>query len=139
MSKVTVINKPCQKDAAKRPEVERVFANRKVPEILKSFAKGRYFYIRTYGCQANVRDEEVMAGFLTEAGFTRTYDQAQADVAIINTCAVRENAEEKIYCEIGSFKANHTKNKDFMLVIAGCVMGEDGVGESLINTYPFIS
>jgi len=139
MSKVTVINKPCQKDAAKRPEVERVFANRKVPEILKSFAKGRYFYIRTYGCQANVRDEEVMAGFLTEAGFARTYDQAQADVAIINTCAVRENAEEKIYGEIGSFKANHTKNKDFMLVIAGCVMGEDGVGESLINTYPFIS
>ena len=139
MSKVTILNRPCQKDAAKRPEVERVFANRKVPEILKSFAKGRYFYIRTYGCQANIRDEEVMAGFLTEAGFTRTYEQAQADVAIINTCAVRENAEEKIYGEIGSFKANHTKNKDFILVIAGCVMGEDGVGESLINTYPFIS
>ena len=139
MSKVTILNRPCQKDAAKRPEVERVFASRKVPEILKSFAKGRYFYIRTYGCQANIRDEEVMAGFLTEAGFTRTYEQAQADVAIINTCAVRENAEEKIYGEIGSFKANHTKNKDFMLVIAGCVMGEDGVGESLINTYPFIS
>ena len=139
MSKVTILHRPCQKDAAKRPEVERVFASRKVPEILKSFAKGRYFYIRTYGCQANIRDEEVMAGFLTEAGFTRTYEQAQADVAIINTCAVRENAEEKIYGEIGSFKANHTKNKDFMLVIAGCVMGEDGVGESLINTYPFIS
>ena len=139
MSKVKIINKPCQKDAAKRPEVERVFANRKVPEILKSFAKGRYFYIRTYGCQANVRDEEVMAGFLSEAGFERTYDQAKADVAIINTCAVRENAEEKIYGEIGSFKANHTKNKDFILIIAGCVMGEDGVGESLIATYPFIS
>ena len=139
MSKVTILHRPCQKDAAKRPEVERVFASRKVPEILKSFAKGRYFYIRTYGCQANIRDEEVMAGFLAEAGFTRTYEQAQADVAIINTCAVRENAEEKIYGEIGSFKANHTKNKDFMLVIAGCVMGEDGVGESLINTYPFIS
>ncbi|MCR5514532.1 MAG: tRNA (N6-isopentenyl adenosine(37)-C2)-methylthiotransferase MiaB, partial [Bacilli bacterium] len=90
MSKVKIINKPCQKDAAKRPEVERVFANRNVPEILKSFAKGRYFYIRTYGCQANIRDEEVMAGFLTEAGFERTYDQAKADVAIINTCAVRE-------------------------------------------------
>ena len=139
MSKVRIINKPCQKDAAKRPEVERVFASRKVPEILKSFAKGRYFYIRTYGCQANIRDEEVMAGFLTEAGFERTYDQAKADVAIINTCAVRENAEEKIYGEIGSFKANHTKNKDFILIIAGCVMGEDGVGESLIATYPFIS
>ena len=139
MSKVKIINKPCQKDAAKRPEVERVFASRKVPEILKDFAKGRYFYIRTYGCQANIRDEEVMAGFLTEAGFERTYDQAKADVAIINTCAVRENAEEKIYGEIGSFKANHTKNKDFILIIAGCVMGEDGVGESLIATYPFIS
>jgi len=139
MAKIKIIQKPCQKDAAKRPEVERVLANRQTPEILKNFAQGRFFYIRTYGCQGNVRDEEVMAGFLTEAGFTRTYEQSKADVAIINTCAVRENAEDKIYGEIGAFKANKIKNKDFMLVIAGCVMGEDGVGESLIKTYPFIS
>lgn len=139
MAKIKILQKPCQKDAAKRPEVERVLANRNVPEILKTYAKGRYFYIRTYGCQGNIRDEEVMAGFLTEAGFTRTYEQSKADVAIINTCAVRENAEDKIYGEIGAFKANKTKNKDFMLVLAGCVMGEDGVGEDLLKTYPFIS
>mgnify|MGYP003318886397 CR=1 FL=1 len=139
MAKIKILQKPCQKDAAKRPAVERVLANRKTPEILKEFAKGRYFYIRTYGCQGNVRDEEVMAGFLTEAGFTRTEDASLADVAIINTCAVRENAEDKIYGEIGNFKANKKKNPDFMLVLAGCVMGEDGVGEKLIETYPFIS
>lgn len=139
MAKIKIIQKPCQKDAAKRPEVERVLANREVPEILKTFAKGRYFYIRTYGCQGNVRDEEVMAGFLTEAGFTRTYEQSKADVAVINTCAVRENAEDKIYGEIGAFKANKVRNKDFILILAGCVMGEDGVGENLIKTYPFIS
>lgn len=139
MAKIKILQKPCQKDAAKRPEVERVLANRKTPEILKTFAKGRYFYIRTYGCQGNVRDEEIMAGFLSEAGFTRTEDASLADVAIINTCAVRENAEDKIYGEIGNFKANKKKNPDFMLVLAGCVMGEDGVGEKLIETYPFIS
>ncbi|MCQ2799167.1 MAG: tRNA (N6-isopentenyl adenosine(37)-C2)-methylthiotransferase MiaB [Bacilli bacterium] len=139
MAKIKIIQKPCQKDAAKRPEVERVLANREVPEILKTFAKGRYFYIRTYGCQGNVRDEEVMAGFLSEAGFTRTYEQSKADVAVINTCAVRENAEDKIYGEIGAFKANKVRNKDFILILAGCVMGEDGVGENLIKTYPFIS
>ena len=111
MAKIKFLQKPCQKDAAKRPEVERVLANRNVPETLKEFAKGRYFYIRTYGCQGNVRDEEIMAGFLTEAGFVRTYEQSKADVAIINTCAVREGAEEKIFGEIGAFKANKKKNK----------------------------
>jgi tRNA-2-methylthio-N6-dimethylallyladenosine synthase len=119
--------------------VERTLSHNEVPENLKEFAKGRSFYIRTYGCQANLRDEEIMAGYLTAAGFARTQDPRKASLAIINTCAVRENAEEKVYGEIGSYKINKQKDKDFMLVLAGCVMDENNVAQSLMETYPWIS
>lgn len=139
MKRVIYENVASQKDAAKRPEVTRSISDNQVPQILKSFAEGRLFYIRTYGCQANIRDEEVMAGFLTQAGFTRTDDPRKANLAVINTCAVRENAEDKVYGEIGSYKANKTKDKDFMLVLAGCVMDENDIAQKLMETYPWIT
>lgn len=139
MKKTLILETPKKETAAKRPPVLRSVDANNVPTTLASFAKGRKFYIRTYGCQANYRDEETMAGYLVAAGFVRTSDPKEANLAIINTCAVRENAEEKIYGEIGSFKANKQADPSFLLVLAGCVMGEEGVGESLLKTYPFIS
>lgn len=139
MKKTLILETPNSKKAAQRPPVLRSVDARSIPQNLLDFAKGRKFYIRTYGCQANYRDEETMAGYLSEAGFERTSDPKEANLAIINTCAVRENAEEKVYGEIGSFKANKEKDPSFVLVLAGCVMGEEGVGESLLKTYPFIS
>ncbi len=139
MKKVIYESVANQKEAAKRPDVTRYEDHAAIPENLKTFAKGRRFFIRTYGCQANVRDEEVMAGYLTEAGFTRTFDPNEADLAIINTCAVRENAEDKIYGEIGSFKANYERDHSFLLVLAGCVMGENGVAESFLKSYPWVA
>jgi tRNA-2-methylthio-N6-dimethylallyladenosine synthase len=130
---------PDREEAVKRPPVDRRLDERPIPENLLSFAQGRFFCIKTYGCQANVRDEEIMAGYLTAAGFRRTEDPAKANLAVINTCAVREGAEEKIYGEIGSFKANKAKDPSFMLVVAGCVMGEEGKALALAERYPFIS
>ncbi len=139
MKKVIYENVASQKDAAKRPEVERSISKNEIPEILKNFAKDRFFYIRTYGCQANIRDEEIMAGYLSDAGFKRTTDPRKANIAIINTCAVRENAEDKVYGEIGTFKQNKDNDKDFMLVLAGCVMDENDVAQNLMKTYPWIT
>jgi tRNA-2-methylthio-N6-dimethylallyladenosine synthase len=130
---------PDQKKAALRAPVERWAEEGKVPDNVLAFAQGRFFFIKTYGCQANLRDEEILAGYLTLAGFTKTDDPAKADLALVNTCAVRENAEEKIYGEIGTFKANKDRNPSFVLILAGCVMGEDNVAVSLIKSYPFIS
>ncbi|MCI7068530.1 MAG: tRNA (N6-isopentenyl adenosine(37)-C2)-methylthiotransferase MiaB [Mollicutes bacterium] len=139
MRKVIYENVASQKDAAKRPEVERSLSQNEVAPILKNFAQGKLFYIRTYGCQANVRDEEIMAGYLSKAGFSRTEDPRKANLAIINTCAVRENAEDKVYGEIGSFKANKDQDKNFMLVISGCVMDENDIAQKLMQTYPWIT
>ena len=110
-----------------------------VPDAVSAFAKGRKFLIKTFGCQANVRDEEVMAGYLTLAGFVKAESEDQADLVIVNTCAVRENAEEKVYGEIGKFKANHLRDKDFILAVCGCMMQEEGVAKKLMATYPFVN
>ena len=66
--------------------------------------KGRTFLIKTYGCQMNAHDTEVMAGILQALGYTATEDINEADVILINTCAIRENAENKVFSEIGNLK-----------------------------------
>jgi tRNA-2-methylthio-N6-dimethylallyladenosine synthase len=116
MAKCEYRSLPNQKDAAKRSTITPRFQDdRPVPENLKIFAKGRSYFIRTYGCQANIRDEEVFAGYLEKAGFVKADSAENANVVLINTCAVRENAEEKIYGEIGLCKANKDKDPDFLL------------------------
>ena len=82
-----------------------------VSDFIKEYAKGKFFFIRTYGCQANVRDEETMKGILELAGFTLVEEEKDAGIIIINTCAVRENAEDKVYGEIGNLKGLKSKNR----------------------------
>jgi tRNA-2-methylthio-N6-dimethylallyladenosine synthase len=140
MSACEIKSLPNQKEAAARSETTpRLFSSALVPETLASFARGKSYAIRTYGCQANIRDEEIFAGYLEKAGFRKALSFEEADLVVINTCAVRENAEEKIYGEIGLCKARKEQNPDFLLVLAGCVMGESGVAEKLMRTYPYIS
>ena len=107
-------------------------------EALKQFANGRKYLVKTFGCQGNVRDEEIISGYLEKAGFSKTRDEKEANLVIINTCAVRENAEDKVYGEIGKFKANAKADKNFILGVCGCMMQEEKKAESLIKTYPFI-
>jgi tRNA-2-methylthio-N6-dimethylallyladenosine synthase len=140
MSKCTYRSLPDMKKARNRVEKPLLLVDKKeVPSAVQAYAKGRYFFIRTYGCQANIRDEEVMSGYLELAGFKRTDDETKADVAIINTCAVRENAEDKVYGEIGLFKAKAEKDHSFILAVSGCMMQEEGIAEKLTKTYPYVS
>jgi tRNA-2-methylthio-N6-dimethylallyladenosine synthase len=140
MSKCTYRSLPDMKKARNRVDKPLLLVDKKeVPAAVQAYAKGRYFFIRTYGCQANIRDEEVMSGYLELAGFKRTDDETKADVAIINTCAVRENAEDKVYGEIGLFKAKAEKDHSFILAVSGCMMQEEGIAEKLTKTYPYVS
>lgn len=110
-----------------------------VPELVKRFAEGKTYLIKTFGCQANVRDEEIMSGYLELAGFTKSSSQEEADIVIVNTCAVRENAEEKVYGLIGSYKAYASKNPSFILAVCGCMMQEVGAAETIMKRYPFVN
>ena len=109
-SKCIIKNRPSMKEASKRSRDSApiIYENLTVPTFLKEIAQNKKYFIRTYGCQANVRDEETMAGILEFAGFTKTTSEETADLIIINTCAVRENAEEKVFGEVGALKKYKT-------------------------------
>ena len=94
--KTKIINTPDMLKAASRKRQPTVFvpATFDKKDDLEKLVKGEKYYIHTYGCQANVRDEETMRGMLEDVGYTQVSDPKVADIIIINTCAVRENAEQ---------------------------------------------
>src|SRR5438128_7301062 len=87
----------------------------------------RKYLIETFGCQMNVHDSERMAGLLEQAGYESTEDAAEADVVVINTCSVREHAEEKLYTRLGELRqlAAH-EGHDPIVAVAGCVAQQEG-------------
>ena len=87
----------------------------------------RKYLIETYGCQMNVHDSERMAGLLEQAGFERTDADDDADLVVINTCSVRERAEEKLYSRLGHLKGLHLRTGHApMVAVTGCVAQQEG-------------
>jgi tRNA-2-methylthio-N6-dimethylallyladenosine synthase len=85
------------------------------------------YVIETFGCQMNVHDSERMAGLLDQAGYEATTDDAEADVIVINTCSVREHAEEKLYTRLGEIRVLEQETGRAPLVaVAGCVAQQEG-------------
>lgn len=98
--------------------------------------KIKKYYIRTYGCQANVLDGQTIEGILQEVGYETTEDPREADVIILNTCAVRENAEDKVFGEIGSLKALKNANPNLIIGICGCMTQQPHIVDKIKTTYP---
>ena len=87
----------------------------------------RKYLIETFGCQMNVHDSERMAGLLEQAGFEATDDARDADLVVINTCSVRERAEEKLYTRLGELRQLATEQgHDPIVAVAGCVAQQEG-------------
>ncbi len=86
---------------------------------------GRY-RIETWGCQMNAHDSEKLAGLLEEAGYSPAADASQADVILLNTCTVREKAEEKIFSRLGSFRPLKEENPSLLIGVCGCVAQKEG-------------
>lgn len=100
--------------------------------------KNKKYFIRTYGCQANIRDEEIISGILENLGMVKATDAFDCDLAILNTCAVRENAEDKVYGQIGDFKPIKTKNKDVILMICGCMIEQKHIIDNILEKFPYV-
>ncbi|GAB4072641.1 tRNA (N6-isopentenyl adenosine(37)-C2)-methylthiotransferase MiaB [Barrientosiimonas marina] len=109
-----------------------------IPEDMENIGQDKKFLIRTYGCQMNEHDTEVMAGILEEMGYTSTDDKTEADVILLNTCAIRENAENKVFGEIGHLKALKRENPDLILGVCGCMSQEEGVVNRILKKHPQI-
>ena len=94
----------------------------------------RKYLIETFGCQMNVHDSERMAGLLDQAGYEPTTDDVDADVIVINTCSVREHAEEKLYTRLGELRVlQQETGRNPIVAVAGCVAQQEG--ESLLVEY----
>ena len=129
---------PSQKDEAKRSrnEVEIEYGLFSMNDQLEELGKNKKYYIRTYGCQANVSDGESIAGMMEVMGFTNTEDTAEADVLIFNTCAVRRAAEEHVLGEIGMLKGLKNENPDRIFCVCGCMAQEESVVQEILKSYP---
>ena len=102
---------------------------------LKSTAKSdeKKLYIETYGCQMNVADSEVVASIMKMAGYEMTEDIADADAIFVNTCSVRDNAEQKIYSRLQYFHSLRKHKKDLIVGVLGCMA--ERVKEKLLDEH----
>jgi len=85
----------------------------------------RTYQVRTYGCQMNVHDSERLAGLLEAAGYERAADGADADVVVFNTCAVRENADNKLYGNLSHLAPRKASDPDMQIAVGGCLAQKD--------------
>src|SRR5919199_493534 len=84
------------------------------------------YVVRTFGCQMNEHDSERISGLLESGGFSRVTETADADVVVVNTCAVRENADHRLYGTLGHLKPVKERNPRMRIVVAGCLAQKDG-------------
>lgn len=95
-------------------------------------------YTRTYGCQQNVSDTERLRGLLEEMGYCLTGDAAGADLILFNTCAVRENAEDRVFGHVGALKGLKKKNPNLILALCGCMAQQPSAAKKLRTHYPYV-
>lgn len=99
--------------------------------------KNKKYYILTMGCQLNENDSEKLIGIMEKMGYSKSEDIKNADLYVINTCCVRENAEEKLFGKLGELK-KIKENKNIIIAIGGCMMQEEHITEKIKKSYPFV-
>lgn len=130
MSNIIIHSCPNLKLARERKPTITNYEKIKISSFLSKYGKGKKYFIYTHGCQANYRDSEIYKGILEKIGFKESKDVNHANLILINTCAVRENAENKVFGEIGNLK-----KRDVTLILAGCMAMEEVMVNELIKTF----
>ena len=132
------MNLPNINDARKRTDkkTEYIYLDK---DYDKNIFNGKKYYLKTYGCQMNVHDSEEIAARLESIGFTKVEDLEKADLVILNTCAIRENAHDKLYGFLGRCKHVKTSiNKDLIIAICGCMAQEENVCNFIKEKHPYV-
>lgn len=109
-----------------------------IPEDMQQFGVGKTFMITTYGCQMNEHDTEVMKGMLESMGFESTDEKQNADLILLNTCAIRENAEDKVFGELGHLKTLKQEKPGLLLGVCGCMSQEESVVNRIMQKHAFV-
>ena len=96
-------------------------------------------FVRTYGCQQNVSDSEKLKGLLLEMGCILTEEVDEANIIIMNTCAVREHAEDRVFGNVGALKDLKRRRPSLIIALCGCMMEQEQVVQRIRNSYPYVS
>lgn len=96
------------------------------------------YHIITFGCQMNEHDSEIIAGMLEEKGLVPCDDRKEADVVIINTCSIRENADKRFFGTLGQLKHKHEADPDYIVGVCGCMMQQEHITDTLKAKYPWV-
>ncbi len=134
------MNLPSLKEAGKRTKSSIPFITEEynLPESLKKLGTGRKYFIRTYGCQMNVHDSENIKAILEMMSFEETETLENADFILLNTCAIRENAHNKMFGFLGRVKHLKETHPHIITAICGCMAQEESVVEALMKKYKWV-
>jgi len=131
-----MMNLPNMKDAKIRGVHEVQYW--KQDPILSTKFQGKKYFIRTYGCQMNVHDSEEIVASVENLGFERVEVMEQADLVILNTCAIRENVHDKVFGYLGRLKHLKRENPDLLIAIGGCMPQQEHVVSEILHKHPYV-
>ena len=110
-----------------------------ISPITSDVFKGKKYFLRTYGCQMNEHDSEEIKAILENFKMTSTEELEEADVIVLNTCAIRENAHEKVFGYLGRVKHLKKERPDIIVAIGGCMSQEESVAKEILNRHKYVN
>ena len=130
---------PTYQEAKTRNPIAYQKEQYKLPRSLASKYAGRTYYLKTYGCQMNEHDSENIKAILEEMGFQEANDYKTADLILLNTCSIRENAHNKAFGMLGRIKHLKESKKDILVGLCGCMAQEESVVNKILSDYPWVN
>lgn len=130
---------PDYKEARTRDKREYKRVEFSFEDSIKGKYKGKKFFLKTYGCQMNEHDSENIAALLNELGFEKVENYNDADLVLLNTCSIRENAHNKVFGMLGRLKHLKSVKKDLLIGLCGCMAQEASVVEEILKDYKFVN
>lgn len=115
-------------------KVNYIYENRESNDLFK----GKKYFIKTYGCQMNVHDSEEISALIESLGYIKTDVLEETDFIILNTCAIRENAHDKVFGFLGRCKHLKKEKKDIIIGLCGCMAQEESVVNEIREKHPYI-
>jgi tRNA-2-methylthio-N6-dimethylallyladenosine synthase len=129
LKRETVTNIPAEELAVQNNFIEKIAGINAASGLHKTY------FISTFGCQMNAHDSEKLAGMLALMGYTAAEEEKTADIVVYKTCCVRENAENKVYGNLGYLKHVKEARPGFKIVLCGCMMQQDTVIDKIKQSY----
>ena len=110
-----------------------------LPSDLKNLGLGKTYYVKTYGCQMNEHDSENLKAMLEAMGYKESLNYINADLVLLNTCAIRENVHNKVFGMLGRLKHQKEKNPNLIVGLCGCMAQEEAVVDTILAKYKWMS